>query len=302
MRSSLRAIGLLADSINDASSTRKVYLLAGGLALLGIALICITVWFWRSTRHDPELLAPLEVMGDKRFRRLGADGQRELLDSSRPADAMPLRWGVERTKAGVDASSEPSGHEAVSAGPAAPAIVAAAAAAVAVSDPDRPAATVAQVAEPAPQHELDSMLAAFGAIVPAAGGAASPVSPVSPVSPAEPVAAAEAAEAAPAVEVGPVVEVESVEAVASVDAEPVLRPEDLPVSPPKVDIAPLVIVPVDHELGSGVADRPVVRIGREDDPAAIEEIVVEEPVVVDEAPRPTPPAIDPLLRMFDRES
>ena len=56
---------VLADSINDVSSTRKVYLLAAGLALLGVALIGVTVWFWRTSRHDPQLLAPLEVMGQK---------------------------------------------------------------------------------------------------------------------------------------------------------------------------------------------------------------------------------------------
>src|SRR3954453_4130378 len=59
---------VLADSINDVSSTRKVYLLAGALAVLGVLLIIVTVWFWRTTRHDPELLAPLEQMGTKRFR------------------------------------------------------------------------------------------------------------------------------------------------------------------------------------------------------------------------------------------
>ncbi len=92
--SGLLANGLLADSVNDASSTRKVYLLAGGLALLGLALLVITVWFWRSTRPEPELLAPLEIMGDRKFRRLDVNGQQDLLDSVRPDDAQPLRWGV----------------------------------------------------------------------------------------------------------------------------------------------------------------------------------------------------------------
>jgi hypothetical protein len=96
---SFHTSALLADSINDASSTRKVYLLAAGLALLGIALVVMTVWFWRSTRHDPELLAPLEEMGARRFRRLDGGAQQQVLDRSRPADAKPMRWGVVRGEA-----------------------------------------------------------------------------------------------------------------------------------------------------------------------------------------------------------
>ena len=88
------AVGLLADSVNDVSSTRKVYLLAAGLAALGITLLIITVWFWRSTRPDPALLAPLEVMGERKFRNLDEVSQQDLLNSVRPEDAQPMRWGV----------------------------------------------------------------------------------------------------------------------------------------------------------------------------------------------------------------
>ncbi len=91
--------GVLADSINDADSTRKVYMLAAGLAALGIVLIAMTVWFWRSTRHDPELLAPLETLGSRRFRKMDDGSKRQLLDAVRPADAKPMRWGVVRGSA-----------------------------------------------------------------------------------------------------------------------------------------------------------------------------------------------------------
>jgi len=87
-------VGILADSVNDDSSTRKVYLLAAGLAALGVALLIITVWFWRSTRADPALLAPLEVMGERKFRNLDDVAQQDLLNSVRPEDAQPMRWGV----------------------------------------------------------------------------------------------------------------------------------------------------------------------------------------------------------------
>ena len=88
------ALGLLADTVNDASSTRKLYLIALGLALLGGVLLVVTVWFWRSTRPEPELLAPLEEMGARKFRQLDGRAQKELLDSVRPEDAQPMRWGV----------------------------------------------------------------------------------------------------------------------------------------------------------------------------------------------------------------
>ncbi|MGD9702186.1 MAG: hypothetical protein AB7Q42_13430 [Acidimicrobiia bacterium] len=70
-------------SINDTASTRRVQLIAGGLVVLGIGLIGITVWFWRSTRPDPESLAPLDLMGKRRWRRLDPIEQRHRLDSVR---------------------------------------------------------------------------------------------------------------------------------------------------------------------------------------------------------------------------
>ena len=94
---------LLADSANDPDSTRKVYMLAGGLAVLGLVLIAITVWFWRNTRHDPELLGPLEAMGARKFSRLDSRSQLQLLDSVRPADAETLRG----TSVDDSAPSEP---------------------------------------------------------------------------------------------------------------------------------------------------------------------------------------------------
>ena len=86
--------GLLADSINDADSTRKVYLLAAGLALLGVVLLVATVWFWRSTRPEPELLGPLEKMGERRFRRLDGRARKDALNSARSKNAKPMRWGL----------------------------------------------------------------------------------------------------------------------------------------------------------------------------------------------------------------
>lgn len=165
---SLRAAGVLADSINDANSTRKVYMLAGGLALLGIALILITVWFWRSTRHDPELLGPLEVMGDRKFKRLEGSEQKQMLDGKRPTDAEPKEWGVDRGGATADAALVARAHEGG-------------------GDPDVADSDVidavrsAALSDAAAHAELDSILLAAGAVVPGMGSTSTSTSTLSDV-------------------------------------------------------------------------------------------------------------------------
>ena len=165
---SLRAAGVLADSINDTNSTRKVYMLAGGLALLGIALIVITVWFWRSTRHDPELLGPLEVMGDRKFKRLEGTEQKQLLDGKRPTDAEPKEWGVQRGGSTADAALVARAHE----GGVEPD----------VADSDVvDAVRSAALSDAAAHAELDSILLAAGAVVPGMGSASTSTSTPSDV-------------------------------------------------------------------------------------------------------------------------
>jgi len=74
----------------DPGSTRLVYgvviaLVVGGLALAGFAW-----WLARTTRPDRELLAPLEAIEGRRWRRLDPAGRRRLLDELRPDGAEPL--------------------------------------------------------------------------------------------------------------------------------------------------------------------------------------------------------------------
>ena len=55
------------------------------LILLGVGLLVVTAWFWRSTRPDPEALGPLVAMSDRRFVTLGPIEKRRALDEARPA-------------------------------------------------------------------------------------------------------------------------------------------------------------------------------------------------------------------------
>jgi hypothetical protein len=54
---------------------------AVGIALIvvGVALLGVTAWFWRASRLDDPVLAPLEVIGDRRFRAADEATRREML-------------------------------------------------------------------------------------------------------------------------------------------------------------------------------------------------------------------------------
>lgn len=76
---------------NDPRSTRIVYAMVIGLALVGVAFVMLGVWLVRRTRIDPEVLAPLERMGDRDWRARDPATQRRMLDERRPLGAEPLR-------------------------------------------------------------------------------------------------------------------------------------------------------------------------------------------------------------------
>jgi hypothetical protein len=64
------------------------------LVVLGIGLVMLAVWLFKVTRPDDELLAPLEVMGERKWRRADPVWQRRRLDEVRPPDAQPLQPSV----------------------------------------------------------------------------------------------------------------------------------------------------------------------------------------------------------------
>lgn len=80
----------VAAAVGDPDGARTVTSIIALLVALGVALLMLAVWLYRTTRPDPELLAPLEVMGERRWRRGDPVWQRRRLDEIRPPGAMPL--------------------------------------------------------------------------------------------------------------------------------------------------------------------------------------------------------------------
>jgi hypothetical protein len=73
----------------SASTGTTVAMLVAALVLLGLGMIAVALWLVRSTRTDPRALGPLEVMGDRRWRKADADRRRTNLDTARPEGAAP---------------------------------------------------------------------------------------------------------------------------------------------------------------------------------------------------------------------
>ncbi len=97
-------------TIGDPEGTRTVTSLIALLVALGLALVMVAIWLFKTTRPDPELLAPLEAMGERNWRRLDPVGQRRRLDELRPEGAEPIAPSV----------APPEFDSAFDAGPAAP--------------------------------------------------------------------------------------------------------------------------------------------------------------------------------------
>ncbi|MGH9270894.1 MAG: hypothetical protein ACRDZ2_06450, partial [Ilumatobacteraceae bacterium] len=69
------------------STGTTVLLLIGALVALGVTMIVVAVWLVRSTRTDHVALGPLEVMGDRSFRRADEGARSTRLTTARPDGA-----------------------------------------------------------------------------------------------------------------------------------------------------------------------------------------------------------------------
>jgi hypothetical protein len=75
--------------VNIASSV-SINILGGALIVLGFALLLITLSFWKSAIEDPEVLAPLEVMADRKYARADDSRRLAMLNMVRPEGADPV--------------------------------------------------------------------------------------------------------------------------------------------------------------------------------------------------------------------
>lgn len=67
-----------------------VNVLGAGLIALGLVLLVFTISFWRSAVEDNNVLAPLEVMADRRFARANDSRRLAMLNKVRPEGAEPV--------------------------------------------------------------------------------------------------------------------------------------------------------------------------------------------------------------------
>jgi hypothetical protein len=79
--------GSVAAELSDGEAALRVYLAAGGLVLLGGLLLALTIRWWRGTRPEPPSLAPLEVMGERKWAKAPDADKQRLLEQYRPATA-----------------------------------------------------------------------------------------------------------------------------------------------------------------------------------------------------------------------
>ena len=75
---------------NDARETRTVYLVVAALGVIGVALVILAIWLVKQTQPERELLAPLERMNDRAWRKQEPAQMRRDLDEVRPTDARPV--------------------------------------------------------------------------------------------------------------------------------------------------------------------------------------------------------------------
>lgn len=80
----------LGDELTEREASVRVFLTAGGLAILGCALLLFTIWWWRGTKPEPPALGPLEIMSDRRWHAASDNERRRLVEVNRPDAALRL--------------------------------------------------------------------------------------------------------------------------------------------------------------------------------------------------------------------
>jgi hypothetical protein len=72
-----------------ASTGTTTFLVVAALLVVAVLMVAMAVWLIRATRRDPPALAPLERMGDRSWRKAGAEARAASLAAARPPGAVP---------------------------------------------------------------------------------------------------------------------------------------------------------------------------------------------------------------------
>lgn len=97
------AIAQTGDVVSDPSNQRVVDAMVWGLVVLGVAVLGVTLWFWRATRPDHHALTGLEAMSRRKFRRASGDRERrEILEVEASSPVSSEVPPVERPGAPID--------------------------------------------------------------------------------------------------------------------------------------------------------------------------------------------------------
>lgn len=72
------------------ASSVSINFIGVGLILIGFVLLFVTLSFWKSAIEDPEVLAPLEVMADRKYARADETRRLAMLNMVRPEGADPV--------------------------------------------------------------------------------------------------------------------------------------------------------------------------------------------------------------------
>ena len=99
-------------SAGDPGSSRLVYAMVIGLAAVGVGLTVLAFWILRQTRPDLEVLAPLERMDDRDWKKRDPSTQRRMLDEVRPPGAQPL--ATEPPPPSIDSDFDQAEHDVAS--------------------------------------------------------------------------------------------------------------------------------------------------------------------------------------------
>lgn len=107
------SVGLLGADFSDPKNERTIYLMAAGLALLGIALVVFTMRWWKANRIEHPALTPLQVIDDREWAAAGDFERRRMLDEARPSGAEPLAEAPIVVPEQIDLGALARGDEAV---------------------------------------------------------------------------------------------------------------------------------------------------------------------------------------------